>query len=153
MSVPLPYTDEDLRAEAARQHAILTDEGNDLADVGRRMADQYIRYEVADQHGGLMPAPGTQRWDELSEDDFSTAQHKIYDLIDGAARVSQWAVDLAADGLEADGHTLQLGIQGSLAGDQDEPSVRMHFAFHPGMSDADRDRFVMRLSEVVLQNL
>ena len=68
----------------------------------------------------------------------------------GAADVSEWAVNLGADGLQPDAHTLQLGED---PGDGDRPRVRMHFAFHPDMPDADRDHFVMALSKVVLRNL
>ncbi|WP_075737493.1 hypothetical protein [Streptomyces acidiscabies] len=124
-----PYTDADLRAEAARQHATLT-EDPDFMGVGEQMEGRYVHYEVIDaEHGDLMPPPGTPRWDELGEDEFETAQRKIHDLIDGAADVSEWAVNLGADGLEPEDHALDAG---------DGPRFRVHFAFAPDMSADDR---------------
>jgi hypothetical protein len=146
----LPYTDDDLRAEAARQHAISV-EDPDFMGIGERMQGRFIHYEAVDQeHGDLMPPPGTPRWDELTEEEFEAAQHAIDDLIAKAADLSEWAVNLGADGLEPTGHTVQLGVD---PGDGDRPRVRLHFAFHPDMPDADRDHFVMGLSKVVLRNL
>ncbi|MFJ2110543.1 hypothetical protein ACIOEX_01220 [Streptomyces sp. NPDC087850] len=144
-----PYTDADLRAEAAWQHAGLT-EDPDFGGVGEQMEDRFVRYEVVDaDHGGLMPAPGSPRWSEAGEGEFDKAQRKIHDLIDNAADVSEWAVDLGADGLEPDGHTIQLGaIHGT-----EQPAVRMHFAFHSDMAPADRDRYIVRLTQVISDHL
>ncbi|MGW1546639.1 hypothetical protein [Streptomyces sp. NPDC002346] len=149
-----PYTDEDLRAEAARQHATLT-EDPDFMGVGEQMdsADIPSYGPEEDEEGRIDPDAGAWKWDELlDEDEFNAAQRKIHDLINGAADVSEWAVNLGADGLEPDGHTLQLGASDGAEGN-DEPTVRMHFAFHPDMEQGDRDRFVMELSKVVLRNL
>lgn len=74
----LPYTDTDLRAEAARQHAGLT-EDPDYVGIGEQMDDEI--------------------WRGLSEDDYDAAQRSIHDLINGAADVSEWAVNLGAAGL------------------------------------------------------
>lgn len=124
-----PYTDDDLRTEAARQHATLT-EDPDYMGVGEMMDGQFVRYEVVDpQHGGLMPAPGAPRWNELSEDEFDEAQRKIHDLINGAAYTSEWAVDLGADGLEPHPSALDAG---------DGPRFRVHFAFAADMGEGDR---------------
>lgn len=129
-----PNTDEDLRAEAARQHATLTTDP-DFVSVGEQTNGRYVRYEVVDPaHGDLMP-PGTPRWDELDEDHFDGAQQKIHDLINGAVDISQWAVDLGADGLEPLGETL------SFQGDNG-PLLRLHFAVRPGMSDELRRTIV-----------
>ncbi|MGW1300390.1 hypothetical protein ACWD5R_11340 [Streptomyces sp. NPDC002514] len=124
-----PYTDDDLRAEAARQHAALT-EDPDFMGVGEQMDDQ--------------------TWRSLSEDAYDAAQRSIHDLINGAADVSEWAVNLGADGLEPTGHTLQLGVD---PGDGDRPRIRLHFAFAPEMDDDARDRFVMELSKAIARNL
>ncbi|MGW5477633.1 hypothetical protein [Streptomyces sp. NPDC004008] len=145
-----PYTDDDLRAEAAHQHATLT-EDPDYMGVGEQMDGRYVRYEVVDpEHGGLMPTPGVPQWNDLDEDQFDEAQRKIHDLINGAVCLSDWAINLGADGLEPAGHTFQLGVD---PGDGDRPRVRLHFAFAPDMDDDDRDRFVMELSKVIAQNL
>ena len=124
-----PYTDEDLRAEAARQHANLTQDP-DFMGIGERMDDEL--------------------WQSLTQDAFDVAQSSICDLITSAANLSEWAVNLGADGLEPDGHTIQLGVDPD---NGDKPQIRMHFAFAPDMEQADRDQFVLELSKVVLKNL
>ncbi|MFJ1697622.1 hypothetical protein ACIOHC_21320 [Streptomyces sp. NPDC088252] len=138
----LPYTDDDLRAEAANQHASLTEDPEFMC-IGEAMGDSIIASTGDGPNltwGDLLP----------NEDAFSTAQKKIRDLIVGAADVSEWAVNLGADGLEPDGHTLQLGVD---PGNGDQPRIRVHFAFHPDMPAPARDQFVMELSRVVLRNL
>ena len=145
-----PYTDDDLRAEAARQHATLT-EDPDFMGVGEMMEDSVV--ESTDDgtsarktwHELLVPPTPNDEYEA-----YGAAQRKIHDLINGAADVSEWAVNLGADGLEPTEHVVQLGED---PGDGDRPRVRMHFAFHPDMPDADRDHFVMALSKVVLRNL
>ncbi|MFD5384341.1 hypothetical protein ACFWMG_05090 [Streptomyces sp. NPDC127074] len=142
-----PYTDDDLRAEAARQHKTLT-EDPDFMGVGEQMEDSPIESTTA-----LVDAPVGPTWGEaLTEDGYDAAQRKIHDLITSAADVSDWAISLGADGLEPDDHTIQLAV-GDRTDSADEPTVRMHFAFHPDMEAADRDQFVVALSKVVLRNL
>ena len=138
-----PYTDEDLRAEAARQHTALT-EDPDYMGVGEQMADQFVRYEVVDpEHGGLMPVPGAPRWNELDEDQFDEAQRKIHDLINGAAYVSEWAIDLGADGLDpSDEHVITIGAD-------DKPLIRVHFAFEPSMPEEMRNAFVLGIGQAI----
>ncbi|WP_432091077.1 hypothetical protein [Streptomyces sp. NRRL F-5630] len=123
-----PYTDADLRDEAARQHAILTDDP-DFMGVGEQMQDAI----VASTGNGTC---ARQTWNELlvaptpndEYDAYNEAQRKIHDLITGAADLSDWAVELGADGLEPDEAHLNLGA--------DRPLARIHFAFAP---DADED--------------
>ncbi|MEU5662030.1 hypothetical protein [Streptomyces longwoodensis] len=74
------YTDDDLRAEAARQRGTLTQDP-DFMGVGEQME-------------------GNLRWAELNQEQFRQAQQTIYDLINNAPDLSQWAVALGADGLE-----------------------------------------------------
>ncbi|MGW2692400.1 hypothetical protein ACWC3Y_11120 [Streptomyces sp. NPDC001296] len=124
-----PYTDDDLRAEATAQHAALLRDP-DFMGIGEQMDDE--------------------TWRDLNEDDFEAAQRAIDNLLTHAADVSEWAINLGADGLEPTGHTFQLGVD---PGDGDRPRVRVHFAFAPDMDDDDRDRFVMELSKVIAQNL
>lgn len=138
-----PYTDDDLRAEAARQHATLA-EDPDYMGVGEQMDDRFVRYEVVDpEHGDLMPPPGTPRWNELGEHEFDVAQNQIHDLINGAADVSEWAVNLGADGLEPDEHVVTAG----------ENRVRVHFAFAADMSDDDRADIVSQFAAFVIAGL
>ncbi|MFK0062658.1 hypothetical protein ACIQTN_25950 [Streptomyces werraensis] len=147
-----PYTDEDLRIEAARQHATLT-EDPDFMSVGEQMGDAVVEHT----DDGSVPLT----WQELlvpqgpaaNYDTFTEAQRKIHHLISHAADVSEWAINLGADGLQPDGHTLQLGAKEAGDDDSEQPFVRMHFAFHPDATDAERDRFVMELSKAVARNL
>lgn len=141
----LPYTDDDLRTEAARQHAaairsITPSEIADHMDRGHVPSTEESRRTWAE----LLNHEG----DDTAE--FNAARQQIDDLIGSAANVSEWAVALGADGLEPDGHTLQLGVD---PGNGDKPRVRLHFAFAPDMTGPDRDHFVMQLSRVVLANL
>ncbi|WP_051338600.1 hypothetical protein [Streptomyces flavidovirens] len=139
----LPYTEDDLRAEAARQHATLA-EDPDFMGVGEQMNGT----EIA-SHLPPAEAEGAEgwHWDEaLDEDQFHAAQQKIHDLINGAADVSAWAVNLGADGLEPDEHTF-----GFAAGDK--PIIRVHFAFAPELSDEARDAFVTGLGEAAAREM
>lgn len=144
-----PYTDDDLRAEAARLHAEFARE-DDEGLVGEHMEDHRVPSVEADEDGSA------RTWSELLEPEgegtpeYVAAQRAVCALIKGAANVSEWAINLGADGLEPTGHTVQLGVD---PGDGDRPRVRLHFAFHPDMPDQDRDHFVMALSKVVLRNL
>ncbi|MFJ6073663.1 hypothetical protein ACIQFU_22950 [Streptomyces sp. NPDC093065] len=98
-----PYTDNDLRAEAARQHATLTDDP-DLMGVGEQMEYAWVPSVETTEDGSA------RTWkqllvveDETGDDEdytaFGEAQRKIHDLIQGAADVSEWAVSLGAAGL------------------------------------------------------
>lgn len=137
----MKYTDEDVRVEAARQHHELTTDP-DFMGVGESM------------EGSNVPSSedaGTARtWDDVlreNADDYEqydAVQRQIHDLINGAADVSGWAVNLGADGLEPEDHAI------SVAGD-DTPLVRMHFAFHPDMPDGARQNFVMQLSRAAAE--
>ena len=92
-----PYTDDDLLAEAAAQHAVLTDDP-DFMGVGEGMQDSIVA--STESNGG-------KTWGELLpyEADggkaFNDAQRRIHDLIPGAD-VSEWAVSLGADGFQPD---------------------------------------------------
>ncbi|WP_042170161.1 hypothetical protein [Streptomyces sp. NBRC 110035] len=93
-------------------------------------------------HGGLTTHRG--RREDCSGPDCGTDNNpQPVDL-------SDWADSLSADGLQPDDHTVQLGID---PGDGDRPRIRLHFAFHPDMTDDDRDHFVMQLSKIVMRNL
>ncbi|MFE7899215.1 hypothetical protein ACFU3E_17130 [Streptomyces sp. NPDC057424] len=137
-----PYTDADLRAEAARQHATAS-EDPDFMGVGEQMEYTFIDSTIVDPD----PATGTEpitgnTWDALAPHDFEAAQRDIHRLINGAADVSEWAVNLGADGLEPDEHQLTWS-----AGEQ--PIVRVHFAFHPRMHAEARDYLVTAVGEAM----
>jgi len=74
----LPYTDADLRLEAAAQHHAATTDP-DFGGIGEQMTDDV--------------------WRNLSDDDFDIAQRAIDDLLSNAADTSEWAVNLGAFGL------------------------------------------------------
>jgi hypothetical protein len=82
-----PYTDDDLRAEAARQYAEVL-----------RSPD---RIEVQDEmQGTAIPsrsdADQTVRWGQLSGDEFHDAANEVHELLDDAPNLSRWAIDLSA---------------------------------------------------------
>ncbi|MFI0530282.1 hypothetical protein ACH3XX_09560 [Streptomyces scabiei] len=127
-----PYTDDDLRAEATRQHVALT-EDPDFMGVGEQMQgseiDSLLPPEEADDAEG-------PHWDEaLDEDQFSDAQRRIHGLISNAADVSEWAVHLGADGLEPLPEQLTAHTDYS-------PWFRLHFAVRPDMPDDMRRALV-----------
>lgn len=143
-----PYTEDDLRAEAARQ---LTTWASDLdhMEVLARMEDApVVSTETAD-------GTGARTWKELlvdgPQDDqdysaLSAAREKVHALIHGAADVYDWAISLGADGLQPEAHTVQLGARGTGEDDEEQPFVRVHFAFHPDATDEERARYVLHLS-------
>ncbi|MFB6955514.1 hypothetical protein ACFCYB_00400 [Streptomyces sp. NPDC056309] len=139
----LPYTDDDLRAEAAAQYATLAEDPEFMC-VGEQMDDDIVA-STDGQDGG-------KTWSELlpfeadGGEAYNTAQRKIHGLINGAADVSEWAVNLGADGLEPEDHTL------TVDGD-DKPLVRLHCAFSPGLDDQARIAFMSRLARVMANAL
>jgi len=138
------YTDDDLRAEAARQ----------LSAHGPGMSPEQAYAAMLDARIESTSDTDGPTWSEaLGAPELSTPASAIHALINGAADTSEWAVNLGADGLQPDGHTLQLGAKGPAAEDPDQPFVRLHFAFHPDATADERDRFVMELSKAVLHNL
>jgi hypothetical protein len=133
----LPYTDADLRAEAARQHHDLTSD-TDYQGVGEAIEDTPI------------PSTGRTWWDALADVDaddytaYQAAQGKIHDLITGAAAdTSGWAVALGADGLVPTGHRIEI------AGPDGDTAVRLHFAFDPTMPAGIRDDVVADLMKAI----
>ncbi|WP_432041452.1 hypothetical protein [Streptomyces cadmiisoli] len=148
-----PYTDDDLRAEAARQHAVLT-ENPDYMGVGEQMEGESIPSTIVDLEPETSePLEMSRAWSHLGDHDFEAAQRKIHNLINSAADVSKWAINLGADGLEPDGHTFQIGAKGPDDDDPDRPFVRMHFAFHPDATANERDRYVIALTKIIAANL
>ncbi|MDX2841466.1 hypothetical protein PV377_21240 [Streptomyces ipomoeae] len=140
-----PYTDDDLRAEAARQHAGLT-EDPDFMGVGEGMEDRYVQSTVTDPDSEIERTGST--WGELlpyNHDDgnaYNQAQRAIHKLISRAADLSGWAVDMGADGLEPADDCL------SLKGDG-KPIVRIHFAFAPTVPDDVRQHLIGGVAQAI----
>ncbi|MFD7774304.1 hypothetical protein [Streptomyces sp. NPDC059753] len=142
-----PYTDADLRHEAARQHAMSV-EDPDFMGISERMDGALIDSTVVDPDPatGTVPVTGTT-WDQLGREDFDAAQHSIDDLIAGAADVSEWAVHLGADGLApSDEH--QITLDGGA-----KPIVRIHFAFEPDMDERMKNALVTGISQAIADEL
>lgn len=121
-----PYTDDDLRAEAARQIKYTLDnlDTDGLLDAST--------YELG--HGG--------RWEQLAEGDWRDALRRVDELVEGAADVSEWAVNLGADGLEPSAaHEITI--------DAGRPIARVLFAFEPGMPEEMRTALVEGLSHAL----
>lgn len=118
-----PYTDDDLRAEAAKQLATLASDAEFMC-IGERMEGSPID-----------STDGNCHWDQLEDADFDEAQRAIDGLIEKAADLSEWAIELGADGLKPVGDCL------SLKGG-DRPIVRVHFAFEPDMPEEMRTAFI-----------
>ncbi|MEU3220003.1 hypothetical protein [Streptomyces sp. NPDC006971] len=138
-----PYTEDDLRAEAATQHATLT-EDPDFMGVGEGMQDAYV--------DSTLKGGGGQTWEELlpyqgdGGEAYNTAQRQIHDLISGAADVSTWAVNLGADGLEPEVHSITIGAD-------EKPIARIHFAFEPGMPDDMRTALVEGIGQAIADHM
>jgi hypothetical protein len=115
-----PYTDDDLRAEAARQYAEVLS-APDLLEVGDEMQDR--------------PVPsrsGNVRWGELSDDDFHDARNEVHELLDDAVELSAWSVNLGARYLKT---TTELAW--GRGGDAWDLAVQI--AHRPGLSTELRD--------------
>ncbi|MFJ5967930.1 hypothetical protein [Streptomyces sp. NPDC093060] len=131
-----PYTDDDLRAEAARQHYVATTDP-DFMGIGEQMVGTAIRSRRNE------PRCCWHDLDDLEGDAFGDAQRAIADLLGKAADVSEWAINLGADGLEpSEGHVITVGAA-------DKPIARIHFAFEPGMPDEMRDALVQGIGQAI----
>jgi hypothetical protein len=138
-----PYTDDDLRAEAAGQHRVLLSDP-DFMGIGEQMDGSEIESTFHDEAGQRHDNGRT--WDQLSREDFDDAQRRIDALLEAAADVSEWAVNLGADGLEPEEHQFTLS-----AGPK--PIIRVHFAFAPEMSDEARTAFVEGLGAAAAREM
>lgn len=104
-----PYSDEDLRAHAARLHAGAASD-----------ADERIRPTVQ------------RRWgSELDVDQIDEVCDEVTGLLDSTVNVSRWAVDLGVDGLVPDEEHVDIADGGRIG-------VRIHFAFHPATPEEMR---------------
>lgn len=149
-----PYTINDLIAEAARQHAALT-EDPDFVGVGEQMQDSEVasltpQHTTEDIDGQPNDADGAT-WQQLLPPEadaceaYDLAQNQIYDLITGAADLSKWAVNLGAHGLEPVDTALVTSSKG-------EERVRLHFAFAPDMDESRRQAVIDLVADAIRQS-
>jgi hypothetical protein len=143
-----PYTDADLRAEAARQlaAALEGDYDDDYMDddaivwrVGKRMAHETIQSRATWSSRAW--------WHSLRDEPdggehFKQAARAIHDLLTQAADCSEWAVALGADGLKPDG--------GFTIGPDGAPTVCVLFAFHPDVTGETRRQLVAQLAHTAI---
>jgi hypothetical protein len=135
-----PYTDDDLRAEAARQHCVLTSQF-DESQILSRMLDAVVASTRT------QPGDDGLTWDEaLNCGQFDEPSHAVRVLIRGAADVSEWAVDIGADGLEPEDHSMTVKSAG-------RPIARAYFAFAPDVIESMREAFVTGIGEVAAHQL
>ncbi|MEE1818003.1 hypothetical protein PUR59_23650 [Streptomyces sp. SP18ES09] len=135
-----PYTDDDVRAEAARQLSTLI-EDPDFISVGEAMLDARVASTCSDdEEDGIT-------WDEaLNCGEFDEPQRAIHDLITSSADISDWAVNLGADGLVPyDG---QLTLDGA-----DKPFARIHFAFDAETPEEMRFALVQGVGSAIARYL
>ncbi|MFH9072715.1 hypothetical protein [Streptomyces alboflavus] len=136
-----PYTDDDLRHEAARQHRASLDDP-DFMGIGEQMDGSRIESTVTDPGAPVTTVAGGRTWDMLARDDFDAAQRSIDDLLTGAADTSEWAINLGADGLvPSTEHEITLN-----AG---RPLARIHFAFEPDMPEDMRTGLVEGIGDAI----
>ncbi|MFI9463828.1 hypothetical protein [Streptomyces xiamenensis] len=135
------YTDDDLIAEAAKQHRHLTEEPEYMG-VGEAMEDSPIASSTdATKWGALI--------DKNSEDsdEYDAARDAIHDLMTAAADTSLWAITLGRDGL-----TPQADAALTIGGDG-VPLARVLFAFGPDANEALRDGLIQGIGEVIERSL
>ncbi|MBW5420314.1 hypothetical protein GKQ77_01845 [Streptomyces sp. BG9H] len=122
-----PYTDADLRAEAARQHAELT-EDPDFMGIAEQMIGTRIPSTVTDPGAPVTSTAGGRTWDMLARPDFDAAQRTVAQLLADAADTCAWAVNLGADNLvPSTEHAITINAS--------RPIARVLFAFEPGMPE------------------
>jgi hypothetical protein len=135
----LPYTDDDLRVEAAICLLALST-APAVPDILRWLTGAYVEsLRNADRSG--------QTWDDILDSaGLADVARKVHDLAIAAADVSRWAVQLGADGLEPDERQFEVK-----AGDK--VIARVHFAFDPDMADDMRTALVTGLSDALAAHL
>lgn len=130
------YTDNDLRAEAARQHAELTQDP-DFMGIGEQMEGKIIPSTFPGESATRETLAASKSWNQLDEDEYDHARKEIHDLITGAADLSRWAVDMGADGLEPDQHVIIT----------EAGKIRIYFALAPDLPDEPRAAFLSSIAK------
>jgi hypothetical protein len=116
-----PYTDEDLRAEAARLHA-----------------------RAARDTDGKIYQAVQRRWgSQLDVDQLDETGDALLEVLDRAADTSRWAVDLGADQLQPGTRAIDIGWNnGPLM-------ARIHISYAANMPDDEREQLVTDLSNAI----
>lgn len=122
-----PYTDDDLRHEAAQQLRAAWDPET----IGETMAIE----------GHKIPSRGDFQWDQLDGDDFHDADREICELVDSAVDMAAWSVDLGANGLR---HTTPLAW-----GHGDAWDLAIQIAHRPGLKADLHDELVTAVRRAV----
>jgi hypothetical protein len=130
----LLFTQEDLRIEAAYQHANLVADP-DFTGIGELL------------EGNMITSRPALVWGNLSDTQFRIAQVRVADLLGGAADTGRWAVDLGVDDLEPCKHTI------TLTGTDKTARMRLHLAFDPGMPEDVRQALVVGLGAAAVELL
>lgn len=134
-----PYTDEDLRTEAARIHRQFTAEP-DSGLVGEMMESGHVPSVETSEDGSARTWPELLEPDGEETPEYLAAMRSVTDLIRDAADVSAWAVNLGADGLEPSSEHVEI-TEGAHIG------VRIHFAFDPDLPQEIRQQVINALRQ------
>lgn len=116
-----PYTDDDLRTVAARIHR-----------AAARDTDDRINSAVKRQWAA-----------QLDTDQLDEAGDALIDVLDGAADVSRWAVDLGADGLQPGARVIDIGWNDGRL------DARLHIAYAADMDADEREQLVTDLANAI----
>jgi hypothetical protein len=134
-----PYTDDDLRNEAALCLFALSTSPT-VADILRWLPGAYVDSHREEDRSG-------RTWGDLLDNTgLAEVARRIHGLIGeagnavGAANSARWLVGLGADGLEADPRTVEI-TEGTHIG------VRIHFAFDPDLPAEIREQVIDALRD------
>lgn len=132
------YTDEDLRIEAARQHATLV-EDHVHSVVGEMMLGSRIPSVTSEET--------TAYWDNLSPGEFDSAEREIDRLLTSSANISSWAIAMGDDTMNPSPHQLDVrGPDGKTVG-------RVYLAIDPAMPDGLHRNLVNGIADVINKNM
>lgn len=131
-----PYTDEDLRSEAALCLRALGSSPT-VADILRWLPGAYVESRRNEDRSG-------DTWgDLLDSTGLAGVARTIHDLTSGAADLSEWAVNLGADGL------VPVGLNLNINDSSGKHRVRLHFAFAPDMDKATRQEVMDLVADAI----
>jgi hypothetical protein len=137
-----PYTDDDLRTEAARIHRQFTAEP-DEGLVGEVMESGHVRSVETSEDGSARTWPELLEPDGEETPEYAQAQRAVTTLIRGAADTSEWAVNLGADSLQPHARAIDIGWN-------DGPlQARIHIAFPADTPADERDQFVTDIADAI----
>jgi hypothetical protein len=128
------YTQDDLVHEAGRQYHL-------LGNGGSSTTTRSLMYRAPIESTVAMDGDeaDAQPWGSLKSEELLEAQNAVATLLRGASDVGAWAVSMGQVNLEASGHEI------TLSGKDDEPIMRIHFAFREGMSEEEKASLVLAI--------